>query len=122
MMVVQIHHPCWEIHIVVIPCHLAKSLQATTSSFIFILMLKSLELDSNWNMMQQVRSHTKYYVSRTRKRTRKFLLSYKCQLIFIGMKIFFSFFEKTNSKLLTQKNLIFQLRQFSIFFHQNFMY
>ena len=73
----------------VIPCHLAKSLQATTSSFIFILMLKSLELDSNWNIMQQVRSHTKYYVSRTRKRTRKFFLSYKCQLIFIGMKIFF---------------------------------
>ena len=57
MMVVQIHHPCWEIHIVVIPCHQAKSLQATTSSFIFILILLSLEMDSNWNTMQQVRIH-----------------------------------------------------------------
>ena len=37
------------------------------------------------------------------------LLSYKCWLIFIGMK-------QKNSKWPTQKNLIFQLRQFSIFF------
>ena len=34
---------------------------------------------------------------------------------------FFSFFEKKNSKWPTQKTLIFQLRQFSIFFHENFM-
>ena len=58
MMEVQIHHPCWEIHIVVIPCHQAKSLQATTSSFIFILILLFLELDSNWNTMQQVIIHS----------------------------------------------------------------
>jgi hypothetical protein len=56
MMVVQIHHLSWEI-IVVIPSHLAKSLQATTSSFIFILMIMALKLDSNWNTMQQVRIH-----------------------------------------------------------------
>ena len=54
------HHPCWEIHIVVIPCHLAKSLQATTFLFIFILIIMALELDSNSNMMQQVRIHTKH--------------------------------------------------------------
>ena len=33
----------------------------------------------------------------------------------------FFFFEKKNSKWPTQKKLIFQLRQFSIFFHENFM-
>ena len=59
MTVIQIHHPCWEIHIVVIPYHLAKSLQATTSPFIFILIIMALELDSNWNTMQQVRIHKK---------------------------------------------------------------
>ena len=58
MMVIQIHHPCWEIHIVVIPCHPAESLQVTISSFIFILILISLELASNWNTMQQVRIPT----------------------------------------------------------------
>jgi hypothetical protein len=59
MMVVQIHHQYWEIHIVVIPCHLTKPRQATTSLFIFILIMLALALDLNWNMMQQVRIHTK---------------------------------------------------------------
>jgi hypothetical protein len=56
-MVVQIHHPCWEIHIVAIPHHLAiaKSLQATNSSFIFELIVLTLEKDSKWNIMQQVK-------------------------------------------------------------------
>ena len=56
-MVVQILHPCWEFHIAVIPCHLAKYLQATSYSFVFILVIFILELDSNWNIMQQVRIH-----------------------------------------------------------------
>ena len=47
MMGVQIHHPCWKIHIVVIPYHPAESLQATNSSFIFNLMLQPLELVLN---------------------------------------------------------------------------
>ena len=59
MMVIQTHHPCLEIHIVVIPCRQAEHLQATNSSFIFILIIDILELDSNWNTMQQVRMHTK---------------------------------------------------------------
>ena len=71
MMAIQIHHPCWEILIVVIPCHLAESLQATISSFIFNLIIFTLGLDSNWNTMQQVRIQAKYYVLRARKRTRK---------------------------------------------------
>ena len=41
-------------------------------------------------------------------------------LVFIEMKQKCLFFEK-KSKWLTQKNLIFQLRQFSIFFLENFM-
>ena len=45
MTVVQIHHPYWEIHIVVIPCHLTKPRQATTSLFIFILIMLALALD-----------------------------------------------------------------------------
>ena len=56
----------------VIPCRQAKSLQATISSFIFILILEKLELDSNWNTIQQVRIHAKYYVLGARKSTRKF--------------------------------------------------
>ena len=40
---------------IVIPPHLAKYPQATTSLFIFILIIWTLELDSNWNTMQQVR-------------------------------------------------------------------
>ena len=68
MMVIQIHHPCWEIHIVVDPCHLAKSLPATPSSFVFFLMLWALQLDLNWNTVQQVRIQAKYYVLRARKR------------------------------------------------------
>ena len=56
-MVIQIYHPIW-IHIVGIHCHQAKSLQATISSFIFNLIIYSLELDSNWNTMQQVRIPT----------------------------------------------------------------
>ena len=60
MMGIQIHQTCWEIHIVVIPCHPVESLQATTSSFIFILIKGVLELDSNWNTMQQVRMYSKY--------------------------------------------------------------
>ena len=60
---------------VVIPYHLAKSLQATTLSFISILMVLRLELDSDWNTMQQVRINTKYiiviFVSRAKKRTWK---------------------------------------------------
>ena len=39
LMEIQIHHPCWQIHIVVIPCHPVKSLQATISSSIFILII-----------------------------------------------------------------------------------
>ena len=31
-----------------------------------------LELDSNWNTIQQVRIHAKYYLLRARKRNRKF--------------------------------------------------
>ena len=49
------------------------------------------------------------------------LLSYKCWLIFIGMKqkkIQKKF--KKNSKWPSQKNWDFQLSQFSIFFHENF--
>ena len=42
----------------VIPCRLTKHLQATNSSFIFILIINILELDSNWNTLQQVRIHT----------------------------------------------------------------
>ena len=49
------HHPFQKINIVVIPYHPAKSLQATTLSFIFILVTYILKLDSNWNTMQQVR-------------------------------------------------------------------
>ena len=59
---IQIHHPCWEIHIVVTPCHQAKSLQGTTSSFIFILIIMPVQLDLSWNTIQQVRIHAKYYV------------------------------------------------------------
>ena len=51
----------WKIHIVEIPCQLAKSLQETISSFIFKLIVIILELDSNWNTMQQVRMYSKYY-------------------------------------------------------------
>ena len=58
---IQTHHPRWEIHIVVIPCRLVKHLQATISSFVFILIIKTLELDSNWNTKQQVRIYLKYY-------------------------------------------------------------
>ena len=43
---------------IVIPPHLAKYPQATNSLFIFILIIQTLELDSNWNTMQQVRIHT----------------------------------------------------------------
>ena len=57
MMEIQIHHPCWEI-ILGIPCRLATHLQTTNSSFIFILIINILELDSNWNTLQQVRIHT----------------------------------------------------------------
>ena len=60
MMVVQMHHPCWKIHIVAIPCLLAKFLQPGTSSFIFFLIIIGLELDSNWNIMQQVRINTQH--------------------------------------------------------------
>ena len=35
MMVIQSHHQYWEIHFVVILCHLIKPLQVTTSSFVF---------------------------------------------------------------------------------------
>ena len=59
MMVFQVHHPCWE-GIVVIRCHLAKSLRATISSYTFILIIMALALDSNWNTMQQVQ----FYLNR----------------------------------------------------------
>ena len=63
LMVVQMHHLCWEVqlgaHIVVILCHQAISLQATISALIFSLIKLSLKLASNWNIMQQVRIHTK---------------------------------------------------------------
>ena len=71
MMVFQIHPPSWEIHIVVILFHLAKSLPATTSSFIFILIIKTLELDSNWNIMQQVRIYTKQILVQFASRAKK---------------------------------------------------
>ena len=58
MMVIQSHHQYWEIHFVVILCHLIKSLQVTTSSFVFFLMILKMKLDSNLNIMQQVRIHT----------------------------------------------------------------
>ena len=52
----------------------------------------------------------------------KSLLTYKCWLIFMRMKQKkFFFFEKKKSKWPTQKKVIFQLRQFSKFFHENFM-
>ena len=50
---------------------LAKSLQATSSSFISILILITLQLDSNWNTMQQVRIHAKRYELRAKKKIRK---------------------------------------------------
>ena len=49
------------------------------------------------------------------------ILPYKFGLIFMGIKqkkIFF--FEKKNSKWPTQKKFIFQNRQFSKFFRENF--
>ena len=55
MMEAQIHQRCWEIHIVMIPCHPAKFLQVTNSSFIFNQIILTLVLDSNWNIMQQVK-------------------------------------------------------------------
>ena len=58
MMVVQWHLQYLEN--IVIPHPLAKSLQATISSFILTLILLALEQDSNWNTMQHVRIHTKY--------------------------------------------------------------
>ena len=49
------------------------------------------------------------------------ILSYKFWLIFMGMKQkFFFFFEKKNTKWPTQKKFIFQNRQFSKFFRENF--
>ena len=36
---IQLHHPYLDIHIVEIPCHPVESLQATNSSFIFILIM-----------------------------------------------------------------------------------
>ena len=62
MMAIQIHHPYSEIHIVAIPCHLVKSLQATTSSFVLFLIFMALQLDSDWNTMQQVRDKSPYKV------------------------------------------------------------
>ena len=42
--------------------------------------------------------------------------------LFIELKqFFFFFFEKKNSKWPPKKKVIFQLRQFSIFFCENFM-
>jgi hypothetical protein len=50
------------------------------------------------------------------------LLSYKCGLIFIGMKQTKNFFEKKkNQNGRLKKNCDFQLPQFLIFFHENFM-
>ena len=52
----------------------------------------------------------------------KSLLSYKCGLIFVGMKEKKCIcLKKWNSKWPTQKKVIFQNRQFSIFFCENFM-
>ena len=48
------------------------------------------------------------------------ILSNKFGLISMGMKQIFFFFWKKNSKWPTQKKLIFQNRQFSKFFHENF--
>ena len=62
MMAIQIHHPYSEIHIVAIPCHLVESLQATTSSFVLFLIFLALQLDSDWNTMQQVRDKSPYKV------------------------------------------------------------
>ena len=42
--------------------------------------------------------------------------------LFVELKqFFFVFFEKKNSKWPPKKKVIFQLRQFSIFFSENFM-
>ena len=50
------------------------------------------------------------------------ILPYKFGLILMGMKQKKKFFfEKKNSKWPTQKNDVFQNRQFSIFFFENFM-
>ena len=49
-------HLRWLEHIVIPHFHLLdKSLQATNSSFIFILMSLAHQVDSNWYTMQQVR-------------------------------------------------------------------
>ena len=61
MMGIQKHQTSWKIHIVGIPCQIAKSPQETISSFVFKLMIMALELDSNWNTMQQVRMYLEYY-------------------------------------------------------------
>jgi hypothetical protein len=58
MILNQIHHPFWKGD-VGIPYQLAKSLQPTTLSLNFILMVLQLELDSNWNTVQQVRINIK---------------------------------------------------------------
>ena len=74
MILDQIQRLFWNIN-VVIPYHLTKSLQAITLSFISILIGLWLELDSNWNTMQQVRTNTKYiighFVPNAKKRTWK---------------------------------------------------
>ena len=90
MMGVQIHRPCWEIHIVVIPCHLAKSLQATNSSFIFILIVGALQLDLNWNIMQQVRIIRHYLDLNLNEQNTRFFHIQQINLIHKRKKIFWA--------------------------------
>ena len=94
MMVIQQHQKCWEMnHIVGILCQVAKSLQATISSFIFNLIGLTLKLVSNWNIMQQVRIHTKqifvHFVAREMStKLYKYLLNlFRPWLSFLLMKL-----------------------------------
>ena len=53
--------------------------------------------------------------------TDTFLLTYKCWLIFMAMKQKFFFWKKKMQNGRLKKKVIFQLRQFSIYFFENFM-
>ena len=101
MMAIQIHHPCSEIHIVAIPCHLVESLQATTSSFVLFLIFMALQLDSDWNTMQQVRDKSPYKVDSVvvfNPSVNFYLnVSQHALILFISFCIFFLFFP--NSRL-----------------------
>ena len=99
---------------------------------IYLLPLDSNEIYVNSKMCKYVGSYTVLHINRrvlvwaenqgNHQNFEKSLLPYKLSLILIAVKqkkIFF--FEGKNSKWRTKKKLIFQLRQFSIFFCENFM-